>query len=112
MGGKGGGGGDYYAQPADTSGYGTPEEAKASLAREAPLDLSGYQQTINTKKAADLATAPDPSTPSTTPITGGGTDSTGGSMAAAVLKPPDYWSQGKGMKAAALNKNRVTTTQT
>ena len=111
MGGKGGGGGDYYAQPADTSGYGTPEAAKASLAKEAPLDLSKYQQTVNTQKAAAQATAKDP----IPPVTGaGGSDkpSTGSSMGDAVLKPPEYWSQPQSLKPSPLNKSRVQTTQT
>jgi hypothetical protein len=109
MGGKGGGGGDYYAQPPDTSGYGTPEEAKITLAKEAPLDLSQYQQTVNTQKAAALATAPDP-IPS---VSGGSTPTdTGSQFADAVLKVPDYW-KNQGLKATATKrKDPVTTTQT
>jgi hypothetical protein len=108
MGGKGGGGGNYYAQPEDTSGYGTPEEAKLTLAREAPLDLSQYQQSINVRKAAGEATAPD--TPATPDPGGGGTD-TGTEIADAILKPPEYWSK-QALKPSALNKSRVVTTQT
>ena len=110
MGGKGGGGSNYYAQPADTSGYGTPEEAKATLAATAPLDLSGYQQSINTQKAAKDATAPTP-IPSTPDTGSGGTD-TGSTVADAVLKPPGYWTQPGSLQPAPLNKSSVKTTQT
>ena len=112
MGGKGGGGGDYYQQPPDTSGYGTPEEARASLARETPLDMSQYQQTINVQRAAADATAPEPppvvstGTPTTSPL------GTGESLANAVLKPPEYW-KGAGMQPRkATDQSSVVTTQT
>jgi hypothetical protein len=108
MGGKGGGGGDYYAQPADTSGYGTPEEAKISLAKEAPLDMSKYQQTINVQKAAHDATAPDPIPSGITPPPS--SDTTGDKIAD-TIKPPDYWTNG-GLKPKAANKSSMTTTQT
>lgn len=111
MGGKGGGGGDYYAQPPDTSGYGTPEEAKVTLAKEAPLDLSQYQQTVNTQKAAADATAKEP-IPSVTDPGGGGSTDTGSKFADALLKAPDYWSS-QGLKPSPVKrKDPVTTTQT
>lgn len=109
MGGKGGGGGDYYAQPPDTSGYATPEEAKATLARTAPVDLSQYQESINAKKAAAEATAPKV-TPAA-PI-GSGDKPIGDAVADAVLKPPDYWSTRGDLKPAPLKRSSVTTTQT
>ena len=110
MGGKGGGDPGFYNQPADTSGYGTPDEAAATLAAQAPLDLSGYQQSIDVNKAATGATAPattsgttgDGSSPSDTPAT---------SLASSVLKPPDYWNNA-GLQPAALNKSSAKTTQT
>lgn len=112
MGGKGGGGGNYYAQPPDTSGYGTPEEAKATLAKTAPLDLSGYQESINTRKAAAAATAPKvTATPSPSP-SGGGDTTTGGTIADAILKPPEYWSTRKDLQPASLKRSSITTTQT
>ena len=109
MGGKGGGGGNYYQQPPDTSGYGTPEEAIATLAKEKPLDLSGYQQTINVQKAARDATAPEPIPKPPAP---GGSGDTGGTIADAVLKPPAYWSNPSNLQASPLNKSRVQVTQT
>lgn len=96
MGGKGGGGSSYYELPPDTSGYGTPEEAKATLARETPIDLSGYQQTVNVKKAAAAATAPTPIpvvTAEGTSNTSTTDDDTGTAVAKAILKPPAYWDQ-------------------
>jgi len=113
MGGKGGGGGsNYYQQPADTSGYGTPEEAAATLAKEKPLDLSNYQQTINVKKQAADATAkaqpiPGPATP--LPITSGNI------LAEAVVKPPKYWDEQEkkaSLKPSPIGKSSAVTTQT
>jgi hypothetical protein len=99
MGGKGGGGGNYYQQPEDTSGYGTPEEAKITLAKEKPIDMSDYQQTINVKKAAADATAKAALEKSTAPPTNIKTD-TGDAMASAIIKPPVYWDEQE-KKAAA-----------
>lgn len=95
MGGKGGGGSNYYQQPADTSGYGTPEEAKKSLAAEAPIDYSQYQQNINVKKAAADATAKATAEQLANagqqiPEGESGTD-TGGEIAKAIVKPPQLW---------------------
>jgi len=58
MGGKGGGGGSNYYQAPVSSEWGSPEAAAATLARTAPIDMSNYQQTINARKAAAAATAP------------------------------------------------------
>jgi hypothetical protein len=91
MGGKGGGGGDYYAQPPDTSGYGTPEEAKATLAKTAPLDMSNYQQTINVKKAAADATAKERLAQSTAPPATNIDTDTGDVLAKSIVQPPVYW---------------------
>lgn len=110
MGGKGGGDPGFYNPGPDTSGYSTPEEAKATLAASAPLDLSGYQSAIDVNKAATSATAPastggatgDGSSPSDTPAT---------ALASSLLKPPDYWNSA-GMKPADVNKSSVKTTQT
>jgi len=99
MGGKGGGGGNYYQQPPDTSGYGTPEEAKITLAKEKPIDMSDYQQTINVKKAAADATAKAALDKSTEVPTNIKTD-TGDAMANAIVKPPVYWDEQE-KKAAA-----------
>jgi hypothetical protein len=101
MGGKGGGGGNYYQQPPDTSGYGTPEEAKKTLASEAPIDYSQYQQNINVKKAAADATAKATAemlanAGQQLPEGESGTD-TGDELANAIVKPPDLWTlYGKG----------------
>ena len=99
MGGKGGGCGNYYQQPPDTSGYGTPEEAKLTLAKEKPVDMSDYQQTINVKKAAADATAKAALDKSTEVPTNIKTD-TGDAMANAIVKPPVYWDEQE-KKAAA-----------
>lgn len=114
MGGKGGGGGGggYYMQPTSTTGYGTPEEAKATLAREAPLDMSQYQQTINTKRAASEATAPAAPPPVTDP---GGSYDIGSTMADTILQAPGYWTaQNKqsALKPRPVGKSNVVTTQT
>lgn len=100
MGGKGGGGQNYYQPPPDTSGYATLDEAEKTLANTAPVDMSGYQQNINVKKAASDATAkedtskPDNTLPAestsgtsttTTP------EDTGKVAAKAVLTPPGFW---------------------
>lgn len=110
MGGKGGDGGSYYAQPPDTSGYGTLDEATKTLANTAPVDLSGYQQSINTQRAAADATAPQAqSTPpsSTAPNTGAGS-----ALGSSVLAPPGYWSN-PGPQPPPVNKsNSIKTTQT
>jgi len=69
MGGKGGGGQQYYQEPLDKSGNATLEEAQQTLAKKAPLDMTGYQSNINVKKAATDATAKpaeDTSKPDTT----------------------------------------------
>jgi hypothetical protein len=105
MGGKGGGGQQYYQEPLDKSGNATLEEAQQTLAKKAPLDMSGYQSNINVKKAASDATAKpaeDTSKPdsTTTPAEGvSGTettkDSTGNIVAKSVLTPPGYWADYK-----------------
>jgi hypothetical protein len=87
MGGKGGGGGNYYQQPPDTSGYATEDEAKATLAKQAPLDMDSYQSNINAKKAAADATAPTPTVDTSVPDTSLSTQ-----LADSILKPPNYWS--------------------
>lgn len=110
MGGKGGGGGgDYYQMPPDTSGYGTPEEAAKTLAKEKPIDMSQYQQTINTQRAAADATAPDP-IPQITHNMPANTITAGDNLANAVLKPPEYW-QGQGLqpRSASYSKSLETT---
>ena len=109
MGGKGGGGGDYYVQPADTSGYGTLEEAEATLAKQKPIDMSQYQQNINVKKAAASATAPEPP-PVVTSRTAPPTD-TGDTLARSVLKPPAYWANRRDLQPKKT-KGAVETTQT
>jgi hypothetical protein len=86
MGGKGGGGGNYYQEPPDKSGYATEEEAKATLAKQQPLDLDSYQSGINAKKAAADATAPTPTEDTSTPDTSLSTQ-----LADSILKPPNYW---------------------
>jgi hypothetical protein len=114
MGGKGGGGGDYYAQPADTSGYGTPEEAKATLAKTAPLDMSSYQQSIDVQKAAADATAPkvaDTGTAADNDTSASGS-SVGATMGSSVLSPPTYWSNRQDLQPASLKKSSMQTTQT
>jgi hypothetical protein len=107
MGGKGGGGQQYYQQPPDTSGYGTPEEAKITLAKEAPLDLSGRQAAINVKRAAAEATAP---TPIPKPPASGNPGA-GDTVADAILKPPAYWGTPGTLTAAPVNRSRIITTQ-
>lgn len=113
MGGKGGGGGGgYYMQPADTSGYGTPEEADITLAKEKPLDLSGLQASINTRKAAAAATAPAP-IPGPTPVAD---EQLAEKMASSVLDTPKYWvEQNKqtALKPRPVGKSQsMITTQT
>jgi hypothetical protein len=111
MGGKGGGGGgNYYQEPPNKSGYATEEEAKATLAKQAPLDLDSYQSGINAKKAAADATAPptvDTSTPDTSLST---------AMADSILKPPNYWGDatkvGTKPRTSAASGSGMTTTQT
>lgn len=114
MGGKGGGGGNYYQQPPDTSGYGTPEEAKLTLANEKPLDMSNYQQTINVKKQAADATAKERPPPGGAVPVNIDTD-TGNQLAEAIVKPPEYWAEQERMAALrprAIGKSSGTTTQT
>lgn len=113
MGGKGGGGGNYYQQPPDTSGYGTPEEAKVSLAREAPVDYSQYQSNIDVKKAAADATAKARAPDTTTQLPEGesGTSTTGDVAAKAVLTPPDFWAQ-YGQGPSPLFKGAIDPTTT
>jgi len=101
MGGKGGGGQQYYQEPLDKSGNATLEEAQQTLAKKAPLDMTGYQSNINVKKAASDATAKKPedtSTPDKTAlpteaVSGTETtkDSTGNIVAKSVLTPPGFW---------------------
>lgn len=110
MGGKGGdGGGGLMTMPTDTSGYATPEQAKATLAKEAPLDLSQYQQTVNTERAAAQATANKPIAPvsaDTAPLA-----DTGKKLADAVLAPPDYW-KNQGQKPSPVkHRDPGSTTQ-
>jgi hypothetical protein len=112
MGGKGGGGGDYYAQPADTSGYGTPEEAKATLASSAPLDLSGYQQSIDVQKAAADATAPAAADNTPAASSSDTSSTSGATLGSSVLTPPNYWSTRQDLQPAPVNKSSVKTTQT
>jgi hypothetical protein len=111
MGGKGGGGGDYYAQPMDTSGYATPEQAKATLAATTPVDLSGYQQSIDTQKAAAAATAPTPvaATPNNDTA---GSKNTGAALGDSVLAPPGYWNNRPDLQPSNLKKSSLQTTQT
>ena len=110
MGGKGGGGGDFYQPPPDTSGYATVAQAEQTLAQQAPLDLSGYQQAIDVNKAAAANTAPQVTTPSTD--TGSGGTDTGSTPASAILQPPDYWQQQPSdLKPASLKNDKMTTTQ-
>lgn len=115
MGGKGGGGGGgYYQQPADTSGYGTPEQAKITLAKEAPLDLSQYQQSVNVQKAASEATA-KPTIPVISGTTGNDKIDTGSSLADSILKQPNYWAEQNrvtALKPRPVGKSSATTTQT
>jgi hypothetical protein len=100
MGGKGGGGGNYYQDPPNTSGNATVEEAERTLAAKKPLDMSGYQENINVKKAAADATAKKPedtSTPDKTTAPAEGvsgtstTNDTGALAGKAVLTPPGFW---------------------
>ena len=97
MGGKGGGGGNYYQQPPDTSGYATPEEAKVTLAQQAPIDYSKYQSNIDVQKAAAdataKATAPDTTTQLPEGVSGTSTteDGAGDTAAKAVLAAPAFW---------------------
>jgi hypothetical protein len=112
MGGKGGGGGDYYAQPPDTSGYATADQATATLNATKPVDLSSYQQAIDVQKAAADATAP---TPTATPAAATNDTSASGSgstLASSVLTPPGYWSNRQDLQPAPINKSSVKTTQT
>jgi hypothetical protein len=117
MGGKGGGGGNYYQQPPDTSGYATPEEAKVSLAREAPIDYSKYQENINVKKAAADATAkakaPDITTQLQEGVSGTSTteDGAGGTAAKAVLAAPSFWAD-YGQGPSPLFKGPIDPTTT
>jgi len=113
MGGKGGGGSNYYQQPPDTSGYATPEEAKVSLAREAPIDYSQYQANINVKKAAADATAKARAPDTTTELPEGvsGTETTGDTAAKAVLSPPSFWAQ-YGQGPSPLFKGPIDPTTT
>lgn len=119
MGGKGRSNQQYYQPPKDTSGYGTLEEAEKTLAATKPLDMSGYQQNINVKKAASDSTAktedttkPDNSLPaeSTSGTTTTTTDTDTGTLAGkAVLTPPGFWAD-YGQQTQA-NDPTLTTTQ-
>ena len=117
MGGKGGGGGNYYQQPPDTSGYSTPEEAKITLAQQAPIDYSKYQENINVQKAAADATAkanaPNITTQLPEGVSGTSTteDGAGGTAAKAVLTPPTFWAQ-YGQGPSPLFKGPVDPTTT
>ena len=113
MGGKGGGGGNYYQQPPDTSGYATPEEAKVTLAQQAPVDYSDYQANINAKKAAADATAKVKAPDITTLLPEGesGTETTGDTAAKAVLNPPVFWAQ-YGQGPSPLFKGDIDPTTT
>jgi hypothetical protein len=98
MGGKGGGGSTYYQQPADTSGYGTPEEAKKTLAAEAPIDYSQYKENINAKKAANDATAKAQPPPPAVFAEGASNtettdEATGDKFARNILAPPGFWAE-------------------
>jgi hypothetical protein len=110
MGGKGGGG-NPMPEPVDTSGYATPEQAAATLAAQAPLDLSGMQQSIDVQKAAAAATAP-PVIPTVDPNQGASTGDTGNVAASSVLAPPQYWSANTLQPQAATDKGSAKTTQT
>jgi len=117
MGGKGGGGQQYYVPPPNTSGNATLEEAEKTLAATKPLDMSGYQQNIDVKKAAADATAPktedtskpDNSLPTeSTSGTSTTTEGTGDVIKRAVLTPPGFWADyGK----AVQTDPTTTTTQ-
>ena len=108
MGGKGKSGGNYYNQPPNTSGLSTLEEAERTLAATKPVDMSGYQQNINVKKAAADATAKteDTSTPDNSLPTEStsGTSTTGDVAAKAVLTPPGFWAD-YGTQAKAPDPN-------
>jgi hypothetical protein len=107
MGGKGGGGSNYYQMGADTSGYGTLEEAEATLKKQKPLDLSGYQQSINVKKAAAEATAKPP-VPEPAPTGGGGIAT---QFTDAILKPPSYWNTPQTKPTPLRSGQKVQTVQ-
>jgi hypothetical protein len=113
MGGKGGGGGDYYAQPADTSGYATADQATATLNATKPVDLSSYQQAIDVQKAAADATAPPaPAQPAAASNDTSGSGNTGASLGSSVLAAPNYWSNRQDLQPAPVNKSSVKTTAT
>ncbi len=111
MGGKGGGGGGggYYVQPPSTTGYGSLEEAKATLAKEAPLDLSTYQSNINAKRAAAEATAPAVEPTPVEPDV-----QLGEKLAQSVLPEPKYWEEQRAATALKPRKlgphGSITTT--
>jgi len=111
MGGKGGGGGNYYQQPPDKSGYGTPEEAEATLKKEKALDMNSYQSAIDVQKAAQDATAPTPTEDTSQPDVSLST-----TMADSILKAPNYWSDktkvGTKPRTSAASGSGMTTTQT
>jgi len=116
MGGKGGGGRDYYQEPPDKSGYGTLSEAEQTLKNTQPINMEGYQQNINVKKAAADATAKKPTLPAEqTPVAEGesGTTTTeegaGETAKKAVLTPPTFW-EGYGQGPASLFKNNTDST--
>ena len=120
MGGKGGGGQQYYQEPLDRSGNATLEEAEKTLAAKKPLDMSGYQQSVDVKKAASDATAKPADTVNKAtnqqPAEGvSGTEttpdqSTGALAGKAVLQPPGFWT-GYGKPGVPLVDPATTTTQ-
>jgi hypothetical protein len=110
MGGKGGGGDSGMMMMPTSGGYDTPEQARATLAAQAPLDLAQYQQTVDVQKAAREATAPpaiQQPTPKDVPIST--------TLADTILKPPGYWAAQDAAAAARprpVGPHRVPTTST
>lgn len=118
MGGKGKSSGNYYQEPPDKSGYGTLDEAEKTLAATKPIDMSGYQETINVKKAAADATAKKPTPPAEVPPPAEGDSSTtiedgaGETAKKAVLSPPTFWAQYGQAPSPLFANNTEPTTDT
>src|SRR5262249_25327376 len=113
MGGKGGGDAPPVQASPDTSGYATPEQATATLASQAPLDLSGMQQAIDVSKAAAANTAAQGYTPppSATDNSGSGSGA-GNTLASSVLAPPNYWFSPTSQTASPTKSTAMKTTAT
>lgn len=119
MGGKGKSSGNYYQEPPDKSGYGTLDEAEKTLAATKPIDMSGYQENINVKKAAADATAKKPVIPAAEQLPQEGESSTvtedgaGETAKKAVLSPPTFWAQyGQAPQPLFANNTEPTTNTT